>query len=368
MCFNECRQGYKDVPVQEHQIQFSIVIPVRNGANYIEQTLKSIQAQTYTNFNVFVLENCSEDDTVEIIDPRITIVPAAQSLPIEANWKRILELDLNEYLVLLCHDDFLCPEFLQEINDLIAKHPDASLYHTYFHFVDTQNKPFASSQPVPYRETADDFLFNAHRFKENFLGSGYVMRSADFKQVDGYPAYPKLLFADGFCYYQLTRLSYKICSPRYLYHFTRHPDSTGHTSRLMEFVQAAQIYLDDLAKTTHFDVPERRLQTYTFLLGFFIRPKYRLLIGAAIRAQQNRQQKLEECHRMQKVIDEAFASDPLFKVRNRTTRLYESVNNIGWFPLRMMVFMALNMAVGAGLFLLRPGRKNMLQPLAIKGE
>lgn len=353
----------------DHQAKYSIVMPVRNGANYLERTLKSIFAQTYTDFELIILENCSQDNTVEIIrsfnDPRVKIVPAPEPLSIEENWKRMITLELNEYLVLQCHDDPLLPEFLQEINDLIEKHPDASLYHTYFDYVDEHDRPFKSSLPAPYRETADEFLFNAHSFREDFLGTGYVMRSADFKRVGGYPMYPKLLFADGFCYYELARLSYKICSPRRLYHFTRHPDSAGHTSRLAEFCQSGLLYIRDLAASTHFDVPERKSQTYTFLIGFFIRPQYRRLLAATIKMRRDRQQKLEECRKAQQVMDETHAQDPLFQVRNRTTRLYEAVNRIDWYPARLAAYAALDVSVNLGVRLVHGLRDWRQTPTAL---
>jgi len=95
--------------------EFTIVIPVRNGENYIGAAISSILSQSYPHFNILVLENGSTDKTVEIVskiaDDRIRIVPAASPLEMEANWRRILDLDLAEYLTILGHDDICTPNF-----------------------------------------------------------------------------------------------------------------------------------------------------------------------------------------------------------------------------------------------------------------
>ena len=79
--------------------KFSIVLPVRNGAEYIGNTITSVISQTYTNFELIILENCSDDGTQVIInsfdDPRIRVCLSSSPLSIEVNWRRILDLDLD---------------------------------------------------------------------------------------------------------------------------------------------------------------------------------------------------------------------------------------------------------------------------------
>ena len=74
--------------------RFSVILPVRNGGNYIKVCVASILAQTYPEFNLVILENCSTDGTPEwlttLTDPRISVIPAEKPLSIEDNWARIL--------------------------------------------------------------------------------------------------------------------------------------------------------------------------------------------------------------------------------------------------------------------------------------
>src|SRR5436853_206744 len=119
---------------------FSIILPVRNGGEYVKECVQSILQQTHSNFNLIVLDNNSTDGTVEWItslnENRIIVYRSERSLTIEENWGRIKEVPKNEFMTMIGHDDLLYPHYLQEMDTLIAKHPQASLYQAHFAFID----------------------------------------------------------------------------------------------------------------------------------------------------------------------------------------------------------------------------------------
>lgn len=262
---------------------FSVVIPVRNGENFIQSTLDSVLNQTYQNFNICILENCSEDNTVAIIesahDPRIQIFPAAKPLGIEDNWRRILDLDLNEFMLILSHDDPLYPDYLQEIVGLIQAEPQASLYSTHFHLINTEGTVIRACQSIPYKESADDFLTAVHRAKREFCGSGFVMRFADYQRVGGFPALPRLLYADAICWYKLAHLSYKVCSPKTLYAFRLHPQSASHNSDLRDFYKACQEYLQTLSQSDYGAAPQNLRLARRYVRNFFNNRHHQVLMS-----------------------------------------------------------------------------------------
>lgn len=269
---------------------FSVVIPVHNGENFVAETVQSVLNQTYPHFRLFILENASQDRTLEIVssfnDSRIIIVPTTEFLSIEDNWARILELDLAEYLTTLCHDDVLHPEFLEEIVNLIQLHPAATLYHTRVNVIDAQggivhNELF----PTPELEKGDEFLLHFHQGMTVVIGSGFVMRSKDFKQVGGLPNFHKLHYADVYCYYRLTELGYKVCSPRRLCTFRLHQASEGAKAETVDIYIATLQYLNALDKTGLFtDLPEgpRRKTLISAWLASILRQRFRFFLKAYI--------------------------------------------------------------------------------------
>ena len=46
----------------------SFVVSSYNYAQYIEQTLESIKAQTYKNFEIIIVDDCSNDNSSEVIE------------------------------------------------------------------------------------------------------------------------------------------------------------------------------------------------------------------------------------------------------------------------------------------------------------
>jgi len=50
-----------------YDLKFSICMPVYNGEYVINQTLRSILTQSFDNFEVIIIDDCSKDNTIEII-------------------------------------------------------------------------------------------------------------------------------------------------------------------------------------------------------------------------------------------------------------------------------------------------------------
>ena len=107
-------------------MKYSIILPVRNGGEYVKECVNSILTQSLNSFNLLILDNCSTDGTFEWIislnDARIKIYPAAKSLSIEENWDRIKSLPKNEFITLIGHDDILDKHYLEVMDRLISKH------------------------------------------------------------------------------------------------------------------------------------------------------------------------------------------------------------------------------------------------------
>src|SRR5258708_1204277 len=124
--------------------RFSVIIPVHNGEPYIRSAIESVLSQTYPASEIVVLENASSDSTLETLrtfsDSRLRVIPSERLLNIQENWQRILDLQTDEFITILGHDDILYPNFLSEIAALIEQYPDASLYHGHFYLIDNEGR------------------------------------------------------------------------------------------------------------------------------------------------------------------------------------------------------------------------------------
>jgi glycosyltransferase involved in cell wall biosynthesis len=114
----------------------SIGMPVFNGEKYVEDTLISILAQTYTDFELIISDNCSTDQTQNIcqkyaaMDNRIRYYRNARNLGAPMNYNRTFELSRGEYFKWASHDDVLAPEYLQKCISVLDKDPTVVLCHS----------------------------------------------------------------------------------------------------------------------------------------------------------------------------------------------------------------------------------------------
>lgn len=104
----------------------SIVIPVYNDEKFIEECLHSVQKQTFKDFECICLDDGSSDETVrkinEIIqeDNRFVLYQNNHKGP---GWERNYGISIakGEYLTFMDHDDFVEPEWLESLYNLLVR-------------------------------------------------------------------------------------------------------------------------------------------------------------------------------------------------------------------------------------------------------
>lgn len=95
-------------------------IPVRNGQEYIRQTLESLSRQTRLPTRVVVLDNCSTDGTPEVVAQfkhlPIEFIRNPTDLGLFGNFNRCLDFAAEtDYLHILHADDLIAPEFYEKM-------------------------------------------------------------------------------------------------------------------------------------------------------------------------------------------------------------------------------------------------------------
>lgn len=116
---------------------FSIVIPLYNKASYVLNTLQSIFNQTYTAYEIIVVDDCSTDNSVGLVeklnDSRIKLLTHKKNLGLSATRNTGIESATHDYVAFLDADDCWKPNFLMEICCLIELFPSKKVFATYYH-------------------------------------------------------------------------------------------------------------------------------------------------------------------------------------------------------------------------------------------
>lgn len=207
--------------------RFSIILPVRNGGDYLKACVSSILNQTNRDFNLIVLDNHSTDGSLEWVsslsDSRIIIHSSATSLTIEENWGRIKDVTKNEFMTMIGHDDILDRFYLEEMDKLIAKYPEATLYQTHFSYIDKDGEITRLCLPMDEIQQAFEFLACQMNSTIDSTGTGYMMRSKHFDELGGMPQnYPNLIFSDYHLWISLASKGFKATSQKECFQYREH--------------------------------------------------------------------------------------------------------------------------------------------------
>ena len=130
---DELRQQYIDDLV-------SIITPAYNAAAYIAETIESVLAQTYTNWEMLIVNDCSKDNTVEIVqsyaakDKHIKLINLKQNSGAAAARNTAIKNAKGRYIAFLDSDDLWKKEKLQKQIEFMQQNGYAFTYTSYEHF------------------------------------------------------------------------------------------------------------------------------------------------------------------------------------------------------------------------------------------
>jgi len=124
----------------------SIGLPVYNEAQFIQQTLNSILAQTYTNFELIISDNASTDDTFAICqmyaerDKRITLLNQPKNMGASVNFAKIMEQVKGRYFAFISGHDVWHPNFLSRCVEVLSQSDAIVLCFPQAASIDVENR------------------------------------------------------------------------------------------------------------------------------------------------------------------------------------------------------------------------------------
>lgn len=173
----------------KHNI-FSILIAQYNNGQYFKDCYDSIIAQSHKNWEVIIVDDCSTDDSVDLMrnvignDPRFIIEVFKENKGCGAAKRRCAELAIGDLCAFLDPDDAITPEALQEMVSAHEKYPDHALVYS---------KPFTCDhllQVVDERKSKqvlndDPYFFNLEGHVFAFIS----YKNAFYKKTVGIDSY-----------------------------------------------------------------------------------------------------------------------------------------------------------------------------------
>lgn len=109
-------------------MKYSLLIPTRNGAQYLPYAVQSILNQDYADCEVIVSVNHSTDDSLEVLrrfnDPRLKVIIPPKPLSMAKNFEWLLQHAQGEWVAYIGDDDGVMPYFFEEVEQILMRWPD----------------------------------------------------------------------------------------------------------------------------------------------------------------------------------------------------------------------------------------------------
>ncbi len=212
----------------------SIIMPVLNGERYIAEAIESILAQTYTNYELIVVDDGSTDRTSAVVQSfgdRLELEYVSHLLPqgIAPSMNDGVRHASGDLIAFLDHDDAWFPEFLETQVDYLNRHPDVAMVHSDFQTVDVQGVILEASVAACRKRKRP----SGHVFRELFLdsfivGNSVLIRKECFERLGLFDE--SLRWGDYHMWMRIARHYRVDYVPKVLTKYRQHPSQSTRTA------------------------------------------------------------------------------------------------------------------------------------------
>jgi glycosyltransferase involved in cell wall biosynthesis len=251
----------------------SIVLPVFNGECYLRDALDSILAQSFADFELIAVDDCSTDATPEILaeyaarDARIRLHRNATNSKLPASLNVGFRLARGELFSWTSDDNLLRPHMLETLVAAAKANPGYAVFHSDYRLIDEDGVPGQKVAVAP----ADQLVFG------NAVGCSFLYRREVQQALRGYDE--TLFGVEDYDFWLRAARQFAffpIAEDLYLYR--RHKGSLTSARARQIHALAAQVMLREIKALPR---SQRRAEAYIRLL---CRDPYKIRFGLLLRA------------------------------------------------------------------------------------
>lgn len=216
--------------------KISIVLPVYNGERYIKQSIDSVLRQSFRNWELIIVDDCSDDMTPEIIkeysdkDKRIKIYRNNVNSKLPTSLNNGFNVARGEYLTWTSDDNILKENCLYVFNDYLDKHEDVMLVYSDYDLIDENSEVIGK-------------VFNKDKKWIpvcNPIGASFMYRKAAIKKIGEYNS--SLFLVEDYEYWIRVYLDSKIVHLNLnLYQYREHNKSLTSLNSYKIFKRMEQL-------------------------------------------------------------------------------------------------------------------------------
>lgn len=180
--------------------EVSIVIAAYNCGDFILETVSSVINQTFQNWELIIVDDCSSDDTPEKIaalnDNRIRIIRLDKNSGLPATPRNIgIRASKGEFIAFLDHDDTWSTEKLKVQIDYLREDPETALISCHLK-ISSPDRKYNNAKTTPKKKYQTGHLYDK-LLQYNFIAcSSVVVRASVFDEVGFFDENPQVSAAE----------------------------------------------------------------------------------------------------------------------------------------------------------------------------
>ena len=224
-------------------VKISIIMPAYNAEEYIKESIDSIIAQTYTNWELIIADDSSTDNTKQIInsyrDSRIKCIYNDNNLGYLKTCNRLFSLCKGGYITFQDADDISYPNRLSEQVKAFEQDTKLGMVGTFSDIISTNGEILETAKrPISYEEVNEKIIES-----NAFIGATVMIKREVYEKIGGYREYFNRLAYQDYDWTYLIVEKYKSINLSHpLYQYRQHPTSTS------KIVDPKRIVSDKLVK------------------------------------------------------------------------------------------------------------------------
>lgn len=205
-------------------VKYTFILPAYKK-KFLAESLDSILNQTYQDFIILVSNDCSPENIEEILnkynDSRIHYRCNETNIggkDLALHWNLLLELIDSEYFIVASDDDIYESTFLEEVNRLSNKYPEANLIRAGVRRVDDRGN--ITWEEFPYNEYLEGLNAEKAIYCQNYISciGNYAFKTEAIKRIGGFIYSEYAWFSDIFTVTTLAQDG-MVCTDQILFNF-----------------------------------------------------------------------------------------------------------------------------------------------------
>ncbi len=237
----------------------SVLFPIyRTNEQYLKEAIESILSQTFTDFELLIIDDCPNDDREAIVkayaakDTRVIYHKNEHNEGISPTRNKLIDLARGEYLAVFDHDDISLPERFAKEVDFLDTHSDVGVVSCWFKCLvsgDIVKNPSDDATIKMVLMRGCPLHHPASMIRKSLLTQYHIRYEEQFSPAEDYALWCRLLPHTNF---------YNI--PEVLFHYRDHEGNTSHlqaqkmeqaTEKIRFWVKAENPYWYEQYLTKH---------------------------------------------------------------------------------------------------------------------